>query len=178
MYMVFEWEKMISENDKKEKETERIRKYAKYLSRKLYGVRFLNGKEITKLFKKEIMPLLEKQDVHYSIYFITGEQGLMTTISLGIENGFSFRREGEGQRYNILPELQRLVNNRYNGYKYYLKQYNKYSVDDLERLDERNYATGINEISIYIYKSHLDPSIIEKDIIIRFIDYIDLESLL
>jgi len=169
---------MQNENGKKEKETEKIRKHAKYLTGKLYGIRFYNGKEIKKLFKKDILPLLEKQDVNYSISFLTGEEGLMEIINLGIENGFSFRRWQEGERYLILPELERLINNRYNGYKYYLEKYNDYSSEDLERIDERNYATGLNEIEIYIYKSHLDNSIIEKDIIIRFIDYVDYDTLL
>jgi len=169
---------MQNENGKKEKEMERIRKHAKYMAKKLYGIRCYNAREIRKVFKKQIIPLMQKLDVNYSISFITGEQGLMEIVNLGIQNGFSFRRWGEGKRYNILPELERLINNRYNGYKYYLKKYNDYSSEDLERIDERNYATGINEIEIYIYKSHLDPSIMEKDIIIRFIDYADYDSLL
>jgi len=178
--------KMINENVEKkenekneinEKEIEKIRKHAKYLSTKLYGIRFFNGKEIRKLFKNEIIPILEKQDVNFSISFLTGEEGLMTLIDLAIQNGFSFRRDGEGQRYQILPELQRLVNNRYEGYKYFLQQYDNYSADDLERIDERNYACGLNEVEILVYKSHLD-SIVDKDIVIRFIDYVDYDTLL
>ena len=164
-------------NEINEKEIKRISKRAKYLSTKLYGIRFYNGKEIKRVFKKQILPLLEKEDVNYSISFVTGEEGLMTLVSLGIQNGFSFRRDGEGQRYQILPELQRLVNHRYDGFKYYLQQYNNYSADDLERIDERNYATGLNEVEISIYKSHLD-SIVDKDIVIRFIDYVDYDTLL
>jgi len=169
---------MQNEKEKKEYEPERISKHAKYLSKRLYGVRIYNGKEIKKLFKKDILPLLEKQDVNYSISFITGEQGLMELINLGIKNGFSFRRWGEGERYLILPELERLVNHRYTGFKYYQKHYNEYSGQDIERLDERNYSTGLDEVEIYIYKSHLDTNIVEKDIIIRFIDYLDYNTLL
>ena len=168
------------ENEKviNEKEIKRISRRAEYLSKRLFGIRFYNGKEIKRLFRKQIIPILQKQDVNYSISFITGEQGLMTLIHLGIENGFSFRRYQEGERYIILPELARHINNRYNGYQYFLKHAIEYSANDLERIDERNYSTGLNEIEISIYKSHLDPTIIEKDIIIRFIDYLDYETLL
>lgn len=156
---------------------EKTRKYAKYLSRKLYGVRFFNGKEIRKVFKYEILPLLQKEDVNYSLYFVTGEEGLMELISQGIQNGFSFIRWGEGQKYDILPELVRLINHRYEGYKYYLKHYDDYSSEDLEHIDERNYATGIDEIEIWVYKSHLDQSVTYKDITVRFIDYLDYNTL-
>jgi len=169
---------MINQNGKNEKEIERIKRRAKYMAKKLYGIRFYNRKEIRKLFKKNILPLLEKEDVNYSFSFITGEQGLMEIIYLGIEYGFSFRRYQEGERYTIIPELARHVNNRYQGYKYFLKHASEYSGQDLERIDERNYSTGINEIHIYIYKSHLDPSIVDKDISIRFIDYVDYENFL
>jgi len=169
---------MQNENGKKEYEPERIRKHAKYMAKKLYGIRCYNAREIRKVFKKQIIPLMQKPDVNYSISFITGEKGLMELINLGIQNGFSFQRLGEGKRYLILPELERLVNNRYTGFKYYQKHYNEYSTDDLERLDERNYSTGLDEVEISIYKSHLDPTIIEKDIIIRFVDYLDYNTLL
>jgi len=169
---------MQNENGKKEYDLEKIRKHAKYLSKRLYGIRFFNSKEIRKLFKKEISPLLQKKDVNYSIYFITGEQGLMELVNLAIQDGFKFRRWGEGKRYDILPELERLINNRYLGFQYYKKHYNDYSGQDLERIDERNYATGLNEIDITIYKSHLDPTIIDMDIVIRFVDYADNETLL
>jgi len=169
---------MQNENGKKEYEPERIRKHAKYMAKKLYGIRCYNAKEIRKVFKKQIIPLLEKQDVNYSISFITGEKGLMEIVNLGIQNGFSFRRWGEGKRYDILPELERLINNRYLGFQYYKKHYNDYLGQDLERLDERNYATGLNEVEIYIYKSHLDLTIIERDIVLRYIDYVDNETLL
>jgi len=161
-----------------EKEIKRISKRVKYLLKRLFGIRFYNGKEIRKLFKKQILPLLEKQDLNYSISFLTGEHGLMEIIHLGIENGFSFRRYQEGERYRIMPELARLINNRYNGYQYFLKHAIEYSANDLERIDERNYATGINEIEISIYKSHLDTALESKDIIIRFIDYLDYDTLL
>jgi len=161
-----------------EKEIKRISRRAEYLSKRLFGIRFYNGKEIKRLFRKQIILILQKEDVNYSLSFITGEQGLMTLIHLGIENGFSFRRYQEGERYIILPELARHINNRYNGYQYFLKHAIEYSGNDLERIDERNYSTGLNEIEISIYKSHLDPTIIEKDIIIRFIDYLDYETLL
>jgi len=168
------------ENEKQinEKEIKRISRRAKYLSKRLFGIRFYNGKEIKRVFKKQILPLLGKEDVNYSISFITGEQGLMTLINLGIENGFSFRRYQEGERYKIMPELARLINNRYNGYKYFLKHAIEYSGNDLERIDERNYSTGLNEIQILIYKSHLDTALESKDIIIRFIDYLDYDTLL
>jgi len=167
-----------NEKEKENEKLEKIRRHAKYLAGKLYGIRFFNAKEVRKLFRKEILLLLQKEDVNYTIYFITGEQGLMELINLGIKYGFSFMRWDGGQRYNILPELERLVNNRYNGYKYFLEHYNDYSGEDLERIDERNYATGLNEVEISIYKSHLDPILTQKDIVIRFIDYIDYETLL
>ena len=168
------------ENEKgiNEKEIKRISRRAEYMAKTLYGIRFYNKKEIKRVFKKQILPSLEKQDVNYSLSFITGEQGLMEIIHLGIEYGFSFRRYQESERYTILPELARHVNNRYQGYKYFLKHAIEYSGNDLERIDERNYSTGLNEIQIIIYKSHLDTALETKDIIVRFIDYLDYETLL
>jgi len=164
-----------------EKTLEEIRRHASYLSKRLFGIRFFNGKEIRKLFKKEIIPLTQKEDVNYTVYFLTGEEGLMTLVSLGINYGFKFSRMGEGAEYDILPELARHVHNRYQGYRYFLKQFKQndnLSTDELERLDERNYATGIDEINITIYKSHLDTSYEYRVIEVRFIDYVDYESLL
>lgn len=160
------------------KEIEKIRKHAEYLSKRLYFIRFYNGREIRKVFKNEIVPLLQKEDVNYSLHFVTGEEGLMTLVHLGIQYGFKFRRIGEGAEYDMLPEIARLINNRYQGYKYFLQQYNNWSGEDLERIDERNYATGIDEIEIFLYKSHLDPSFEDRVIEVRFIDYVDYESLL
>ena len=162
------------------KEIEKIRKHAGYLAKRLYSVRFFNGKEIRKMWKKEIIPLLGKEDVRYEMHFVTGEEGLMTLVHLGIQYGFKFSRMDEGTEYRILPELQRLVNNRYQGYRYFLKQFKQndnLSTDELERLDERNYATGIDEIEIFIYKSHVDPYE-DRVIEVRFIDYVDYKSLL
>jgi len=171
---------MISEkmNENEKEKLERIKMQAKYLAENLYGLRMYNAKEIDKLFNEQILPALKQEDVHYSIRFLTGEQGLMELIALGIEHGFEFMRADDGKIYPILPELERLVNNRYEGFKYFQEHYNDYEGEDLERIDERNYATGLDEVEIFIYKSHLDPSIEDKVITIKFIDYVDYETLL